>query len=769
MFKNFNETKQSSSRQSLSQSLQLAVPAIKIRNIDAFIEEISCEVISDKVIIQGSIHKQLYFVGEDNMVHHQQESMPFSTFIEVPGAEPGMEAQVDGVIEHIKATLSADGTEVFQKAIVELFVKVLEEQQLFLACDPQGPLLKVDQVIGEGAVQTLIEGEVTLPLPAIKVSDIDVTIRDISAHVIADKVIIQGIIHKQIYYIGEDDLGHHLAEDVPFSTFVDIPGAQPGMEAQLYPRLEFVDADLAFDGVTLLQKVVLEIFVKVTEELQMNLALGDGPLLKLPRVIGENVVQHMLTNDFTLPQAALKIVEVDAHFQCIETRVITDKVIVQGVLEKQIFFIGLDDVEYHQAELVPFSTFIDLPGAEPGMDVQITGLVEHVKFELLGANILHQKVILQFFVKIVEYLQINVALAESGPLFKAPAVIGEGVKQVLVEVVEPPIIPPIPPVVIAEGILIQEVRGGESTEQILVESIVNLPVCALRIKEVEPSIRNVVTEIVDGQILVEGEIVKLVRYVDNTNRVRQMEEIVPFAATMNVPSLAEGMDVIPLVEIEDLSFTLIDQGMRLAQTIILRITINAEESRQVQVFTDIEGPEIVMETTLIRAPQVIGEDLSELEIIENIALAEVAAFPLSVEAFLTDVTGTISPDLVSVSGTVIKDLTLVRPDETEFTIHEEIPFTMSVVITDALPTDNLQINPSILDIFVDIVEGGLVARETVVLEIFVKVTRLETFPVVVDVLGPVEVTKDIVYVDVVDDGIPGPVPLEVVVDVGPIE
>ncbi len=754
-------------RQNLSQLIDLVVPAIKIKNIDAFIEEIQAEVIQDKVIIQGIIHKQLYFVGIDNMIHHQQELMPFSTFVEVPGAERGMEVDVKGVIEHIKATLSPEGTQVHQKVIVELFVKVLEMQQLILLQNPAGPLLKLDQVIGEGTVQTLVEGNFLLPLPAIKITDIDVSILELNANVIPDKVVLQGIIHKQIYYIGTDDLGHHVAEDIPFSTFVDIQGVNTGMHAQLHPRIELVDGVLAEDNQTVLQKVVIEIFVKVTEEIQTNLCLGDGPLLKLPRVISENVLQHMLVNDFVLPQPAIKIVDVDAHIQDLRTKIIDNKVIIQGNLEKQIFYVGEDDIEYHQAEILPFSAFIDVPGAEPDMETQINGFVEHVNYELLNPTLLHQKVVLQFFAKVVEFLQVSVQLATTGPLFKVPAVIGEAVKQILVEVAVPSIIPPIPPVVLAEGVLIKEIRSDGTTEQVLVESVVDLPALAIKIKSVDASVRNVVTDIVDGQILVEGEIVKQIQFVDSKGKVRHLEEIVPFSALMPLDGF-DDMDLIPEVIIEDLTYSLIDGCSRLAQVIILKITLAGEESRQIQVFTDIEGPGISVQTVLIRAQEVIGEDLVELEVEEDISLPEVAAFPVAVEAFLADIAGVVGPNNVTVSGIVVKELILARPDDTEFVVHEEIPFEFTSVITDAQAGDNVQIHPEITDILVEIIEGGTVAAQTVIIEVFVKVTRLETFAVIVDVIGPVEITKEIIFVDVVDDGIPRPVPLEVVVDIGPI-
>jgi hypothetical protein len=57
-------------------------------------------------------------------------------------------------------------------------------------------------------------------------------------------------------------------------------------------------------------------------------------------------------------------------------------VIITGTLHKQIFFVADDDLVRHMGEDLPITTFVDLPGIEPGDSVSITPVVEHVGFEL---------------------------------------------------------------------------------------------------------------------------------------------------------------------------------------------------------------------------------------------------------------------------------------------------------------------------------------------------------------------------------------------------
>jgi hypothetical protein len=400
----------------VERNVTLTTEAIKVRNINAEIRNITTDVIADKVVIQGIVHKQIFFVDSGNIVRHQGEDIQFSTFVDAPGAEPGMNVQVEPKIETVIFNLLTP-TLLHQKVVIDFFVKVTETRQLNVLVG-DGPLVRVDQVVGEGTRQELYENVVALDNPAEKIDDITVAIREITTHVIDDKVIIQGVIHKQIFYIGtipntaNVNVELHQAEDISFSTFVDIHGATPGMDVEVVPTVEFVHFNLQ-NATTLLQKVVVEFFVKVTESVQIPVELGPGALLKLDSVVKEGTNQILVENVFTLPLPTIKIREIVARIVDLETEVISDKVIIQGTIHKQIFFIGTDNVEHHQAENVSFSTFIDIIGAAPGMDVRVDSRIETILFELEGTTTssLRQKAVIEFFVKVTQSQQLMVQLA----------------------------------------------------------------------------------------------------------------------------------------------------------------------------------------------------------------------------------------------------------------------------------------------------------------------------------------------------------------------
>jgi len=751
------------------QQIELEIPTQKIKDIDAEIRDITFEIINDKIIIQGIIHKQIFFVGTDNVVHHQTEEMPFSTFIDVPGAEPGMDAQIHPEIEHVAFELSPDGTELNQKVVVEIFVKITETVQVNIEETTEGSLYKLETVIGENNKQEIVENEVELDIPAIKIVDITAEIRDLETDVIQDKVIIQGVLHKQIFFIGEDNVEYHQAENVPFSLFVDIPGAEPGMNVQVHPDIELIKREL-IDSTTLLQEVIIDFFVKVTETQQLNLTIGEGPLMKLDRVIGEDIVQVMKVNDITLERPAMKIRDIEATLRDIQAVVITDKVIVQGTIHKQIFYVGTDDVEYHQAEDVNFSTFVDLPGAAPGMDVTIKGVVELARGTLTDQTTLHQKVVAELAVKVTEEEQVNIVIG-NGPLIKARQVVNEGVRQIIVEQVAvfPPVPPPVAGLVIDRALIKEEV-AEEVSEQILVDNVIDLEDQAQKVRSITGTIRNVTVEIVDGEVLVEGEIVKEIEFVDSDNVVRQMTEVVPFEALIEFPDVPEGAELNADIVIEDINFNLINNCTAIRQIVVLQITVTAGESRQVQVVTNISatgGGTVEVETVEVRAQVVVGEDTITPTLENTVELDPAADEIIDMTGELQDITTEVMEDQVVVNGTVFKEVEYLDVDDTIQNTFEEIPFEFTIDIEGAAPGMNVQVHPEILDIAFELSEDGTELLQMIDLEIFVKVTEMEIIEVVTDATSDLieELITEIVFLDVVGDGIPEPVPVEVVVDV----
>ena len=593
------------------------------------------------------------------VVHHIPEDAPFSTFVDVPGAITGMNVAVRTEIEGVLFKLMPDGITIDQKVVIQLFVKVTETVQVN-AVTGTGPLVLIEEVVGENTTQTLTESTVLLTVPAVKVAEIQARVQDVTSEVILNKVIIQGVIHKQIFFVDTSGLERHQAEDVPFSTFVDVPGAVAGMNVQIHSEIETVLFEL-LTQTELLQKVVIQFFVKVTQSVQIRVMEGTGPLFKLAEVIGENSEQILSESNVILERPAIKVREIVARIQDVVAKAILNKVIVQGILHKQVFYIGTDNVEYHQAEDIPFSLFLDIPGTIAGMDVRINAIIEHIMFDLLEGNLLHQKVVIQVFAKVTREVQLRIATGQ-GPLVKVEQVIGENVTQVLVRRVVPIIIPPVPPTPppAVLGTVSIVIPGVEAviTQQVLIENAVTLPVPAIKIRAVTGTILNLVGQIVPDAILVTGTVNKSVDFVDVANTVRNLQENVPFSALLPAAGIAPGTPVEISAEIENISFSLSNNGRVLNQVIVLQLTatVMSTESQVVEVITSVEFPGVQTTELLVRALVLRNSvpQLEELTVVTNAVGPGVLA--IQKQVIPLDVVNDGNPNPVPVE--VVTDITL---------------------------------------------------------------------------------------------------------------
>jgi hypothetical protein len=138
--------------------------------------------------------------------------------------------------------------------------------------------LKVLKVIGEVVGQVVVEN--CIPINAVKIDHIDASIKDTTDHVFDDKIVKQGIIHKQVFYVDPAGIVHEIGENIPFMLVVDIPGVKrdnPFLEIENIPLCIETDHVLVpatcHEPGELKQKVVAKILVKVSEWVQLEVVV----------------------------------------------------------------------------------------------------------------------------------------------------------------------------------------------------------------------------------------------------------------------------------------------------------------------------------------------------------------------------------------------------------------------------------------------------------------------------------------------------------------
>ena len=482
--------------------------------------------------------------------------------------------------------------------------------------DVQRKLLKVQNVVGENTQQVRVLNDIAFPVEVRKIWDTKAEVKEVKTNIIKDRVIVEGKIHKQIFYVAGENKKvdgvcyqkgevFELSVDESFIAHVDIPGAKPGFYAQVETRIEFIGYDKIKEAKpkptqscsqfkpeppkicsetgteaeagtlhhrpTLAsepcrptpepckpqpkpcpedaarcwrQTLILEVFVKVTETVQMDVVVDViapkrdieviKELLKVQSVVGENENQVSVEVDVHFDRPAKKIRNIHTKIEDIKTTVVPDKVIVEGILHKQIYYVEhCTNKVFEQTVRESFTAFVDVPGACPGNNVQVTVEVEFIDIDLRDGNSNdgfkcgRVTAVLAIFAKVTEELQIDVVVD----------VIGD--------------------VDVFKELLKVESVIAEDSKQVTVQNNIALMRPAKKIAETDASvcINFTETKIIKDKVIVIGEVKKQIYYVDLcSGGLFEQCVIERFTTFVDLPGAREGMNLQITGEVEFVEF-----------------------------------------------------------------------------------------------------------------------------------------------------------------------------------------------------------------------
>ncbi len=397
-------------------------PAEQVLAVRAKVEEQEIEVIPNKVVVQGKITFNVTYVADfpTQPVHHVRGQIEFAESLHIPGTQPGMDVVKQITIEKVKAELDPkDKRQIIVTLIMRIFVKVTEAEPKQLLIDLPGAenkfvreQVKLDIVKAIGRRQVTVSDQVDIlqlfhgqkPCPKEIIDTIaDVTIT--KREVIKDKVIVEGVLTIQVIYVADFPTQpvHHAHIEIPFTEFVEVPGAKPGDMVTVQVEIEDVHArvknecEISVTAVLALQARVMEqikklLVVRIEDDLLACLLDADAirkVTLFLDQILNEeDQVQVTLREVVTIPKPkpdAQKVLEAFVTDVTVtETEVIRNKVIVRGVVTVKVTYVAdRPDQPVHAFEVeIPFTAFIEVPGAEPGADVSVMAEAEFISASL---------------------------------------------------------------------------------------------------------------------------------------------------------------------------------------------------------------------------------------------------------------------------------------------------------------------------------------------------------------------------------------------------
>lgn len=396
-------------------------------------------VLPGKVVVDGAVELAIIYEAAVpyQTVHVFHAEAPFSTFVEIPGVEPGMVASPSVVIEHAAFEVSGDGRSITVRMVVFLTVRVSRTAIVKVITDVFGipglqvtkEMLRAETVLAEDSAQHVVRS--TLPIPEVKpdvaaVLDQVATVEVTRTTVLPNNVIVAGTINLRTIYEAQTPYQsvHVVHHTIPFELFVDVPGAQPGMTVVASANIEFVKVDVSNNGRSITVRIILEVKAKVirVQTIQVVTAVTGvaglhviRELVRVQEVLGAATSQGIVREIVDIPEEkplAREIFDFSSTPEVQRVIVAPGKVIVDGVIAQRIIYEALLDPTQtiHTLHIsVPFSDFVVLPEAKPGMVARVSVNVEHASFEVppAGEPIIVTKV-LQITARVFRTRQLHV-------------------------------------------------------------------------------------------------------------------------------------------------------------------------------------------------------------------------------------------------------------------------------------------------------------------------------------------------------------------------
>lgn len=459
-----------------------------------------------------------------------------------------------------------------------------------MAIDVTTRRLKVENVVGEAMKQANVVRTITLPFLAKKIESVDTEIRDVEYKVIEDKIIVEAILHKQIYYVECEtgDVQEFTVPDERITEFVHIEGAEPDMEARVNVDIEYCDVEaVEMTGQEchrqFQQTCILKIRARVFEVIEIDVVtnvVGEGltptfQTITIDNVIGSGCQQHTITDSVVvLPEnfVARKIKSVDAEIRDTETKILPDKVIVKGIIHKQIYYVTEEAGEVREISAdVPFSVFVHIEGAREKLSVSTDIRIEYIDSKLSTTVIggvtrqtVKETIVLEVCATVTDKLTINIVTDVEGAEVET------------------------------RTLRIQNTIG-EGCRQVNVMADITTPELARKVARVDSELRDLTAEAIPDKVIVKGTLHKQIYFVSaDSDLLREVSLNEPFTEFVHVEGAQpdDTVDVRGRIEYVNVEARATLPTRNFLQTAVLEVCAKVTETEEITVVTAVIGAEV---------------------------------------------------------------------------------------------------------------------------------------------------------------------------------
>jgi hypothetical protein len=351
---------------SLTSNLRFGEKASRIIDIVAIVRDIGYHIIGNKVIVQGTLHKQIFYLNQEDTTKCQSEHLPFATFIELNGLKTNYKIHLDAKVERIYRQLSEDSMQLYQKATVIITGVVLELGQhiVYRGC---GSLFRIREIVGRNNCHVTEIHQTLFQIPVEQITSLDVQLQEVFSIASENRVKIQGFILRKTEFVANQSK-QQIEETIPFTCSVDMPGVLPEMHVLLShdKEVEKIQCGLPIlnkAGDIMEQEIHLTFSLLVWHYRHVNLLQDSGPVFQLEKVISQNSADRVIECIAYLDEACQTILHIHYQLLDMECDVILDKLLAKGHIKYIITYLSSDGLKHEKRCSTPFILTIDAEGA----------------------------------------------------------------------------------------------------------------------------------------------------------------------------------------------------------------------------------------------------------------------------------------------------------------------------------------------------------------------------------------------------------------------
>jgi hypothetical protein len=406
--------------------------------------------------------------------------------------------------------------------------------------------VRVAMALGDCQEEIELEHEVEFPVKVRKIRSVCVSISEIETRPEEGTVCVEGKLCKRFSWVADCDGEYNGVNyeaggiyDLPieerFTHYLALKDLLPSADAQAQVRIKKVGEPtkcLSGDDVPDIwkQSVVLETYVTADMPVEAEIVTdiyASGKDLKITKATcgiedlkGQCEKEINVVADIDFSRCVAKILNVQTRLTDLKAEVLTDQIMVGGVLRKRIYYVEQDTNRMYETTIKEsWSEVFDLPGVQPGMEVRVEALVSYCDVVLKPEDNTkaRQKAVIKVKCKVVEDVVLNYIKDVTGTDCK----------------------------VIKGSLQCNDLVGYGCVEVAVRDDICfDHPVKKIMNKDATVSFDYKKTEVHYGGVKVVGELYKNICYVDRCDGAVWEECFSePFETKIDIPDAEQGMKV----------------------------------------------------------------------------------------------------------------------------------------------------------------------------------------------------------------------------------